>query len=91
MMASITLPRPSRKGNFANNAAPILVYKNRANSYRTRREKEKRKKTRVSIEEQTLWHILCEARTRLCSPGYMVGLAATKESYYRDTMQLLSK
>jgi hypothetical protein len=43
-MASITLPRPSQKGNLANIVAPIPVNKNRANGCRTRREKEKRKK-----------------------------------------------
>jgi hypothetical protein len=43
-MASITLPRPSRKGNLANIVAPIPVNKNRANGCRTRMEKEKRKK-----------------------------------------------
>jgi hypothetical protein len=43
-MASITLPRPSRKGNLANIVAPIPVNKNRAKGCRTRREKEKGKK-----------------------------------------------
>jgi hypothetical protein len=90
-MASITLPRPSQKGNLFNVVAPIPVNKNRANGCRTRREKEKRKKMRVSTEEQTPWHVLCEARTRLCSPGYMVDLVATKELYYRDTLELSSK
>jgi hypothetical protein len=45
-MASITLPKPSRKGNLANVVAPIPVNKNRANGYRTRREKEKKEKKR---------------------------------------------
>jgi hypothetical protein len=91
-MASKTLPRPSRKGNLANIVAPIPVNKNRANGCRTRREKEKNeKKTRVSIEERTPWHVLYEARTRLCSPGYMVDLAAIKESYDRDKLELSSK
>jgi hypothetical protein len=90
-MASITLPRPGQKGNLANIVTPIPVKKNRANGCRIRREKEKRKKIRVSIEERTPWHIFCEARTRLCSPGFMVDLAATKESYYRDKLQLSSK
>jgi hypothetical protein len=91
MMASITLPRPGWKGNLANVVAPIPVNKNRANGCRTRREKEKREKTRVSTEERTPWHVLCETRTRLCSPGFMVDLAATKESYYGDKLQLSSK
>jgi hypothetical protein len=83
-MASITLPRPSRKGNLANVVAPKPVNKNRANGCRTRREKEKRKKMRVSIEACTR-----ETGIQLCSPiGYMVDLAATKESYYRDTLKL---
>jgi hypothetical protein len=43
MMASITLPRPSQKGNLANVVAPILVNKNWDNGCRTRRENEKRK------------------------------------------------
>jgi hypothetical protein len=87
MMASITLPRPSWKGNLANVVAPKPVNKNQANGCRTRREKEKRKKTRVSTEARTR-----ETGIQLCSPiGYMVHLAATKESYYRDTLQLLSK
>jgi hypothetical protein len=43
-------------------------------------EREKGKKTRVCTEEQTLWHVLCKARTRFCSPGYMVDLAVAKES-----------
>jgi hypothetical protein len=93
MMASITLPRPSRKGNLANVFAPILVKIAGPIVAKQggRKRKRKRKKTRVSTEEQTPWHVLCEARTRLCSPGYMVDLAATKESYYRDKLQLSSK
>jgi hypothetical protein len=45
-MMSITLPRPSRKGNLANVVAPKPVNKNRANGCRKEgeREKEKRKK-----------------------------------------------
>jgi hypothetical protein len=42
---------------------------------------------RVSTEART--H---ETGIQLCSPtGYMVDLVATKESYYRDTLQLSSK
>jgi hypothetical protein len=86
-MASITLPRPSRKGNLANIVAPIPVNKNRANGCRTRREKEKRKKIRVSTEARTR-----DAIIQLCSPmGYMGDVAATKDSYYIDTLQLSSK
>jgi hypothetical protein len=49
-----------------------------------RKRKEKRRKTRVSTEARTR-----ETGIQLCSPtGYMVDLAATKESYYRDTLQL---
>jgi hypothetical protein len=44
MMASITLPRPSRKGKLANVVAPIPVKNHRANDCRTRRKKEKRKR-----------------------------------------------
>jgi hypothetical protein len=53
--------------------------------------KRKGKKMRVSTEERTPWHVLYEARTRLCSPGYMVDLAATKELYYRDALELSFK
>jgi hypothetical protein len=83
-----TLPRPSRKGNLANAVAPKPVNKDRANGCRIRREKEKREKTRVSTEEQTPWHVLCEARTRLCSPGYIVDLAATKELETHTTISV---
>jgi hypothetical protein len=55
------------------------------------RKKKKKIKMRVSTKEQTPWHVLCEARTRLCSAGYMVVSAATKEIYYRDTLQFPSK
>jgi hypothetical protein len=84
-MASITLPRPSRKGNLANIVAPIPVKIVGPTVAKQGGGKRKREKTRVSIEERTPWHVLCEARTRLCSPGYMVELTATKELYYRDT------
>jgi hypothetical protein len=83
-----TLPRPSRKGNLANIVAPIPV-KIGPMVAEKRREKEKGKsrKTRVSTESRTR-----ETGIQLCSPtGYMVDVAATKESYYRDTLQLSSK
>jgi hypothetical protein len=76
---SITLPRPSRKGNLANVVAPIPVKIVGPTVAEQGGRKRKRKKTRVSTEERTPWHVLCEARTRLCSPGYMVDLAGTKE------------
>jgi hypothetical protein len=50
-----------------------------------------KEKMRVSTEEQTPWHVLRETRIKLCSPGYMVDLAATKALNYRDILQLLSK
>jgi hypothetical protein len=40
-----------------------------------RKRKEKRRKMRVSIEARTR-----ETGIQLCSPGYMVDLAATKRS-----------
>jgi NAD(P)-dependent dehydrogenase (short-subunit alcohol dehydrogenase family) len=87
-MASITLPRPSRKGNLANVVAPIPV-NTRATIAEKRSEKE-REKMRVSTEERAPWHVLRETRTRLCSPGYIVDLVATIALYYRDTLQLPS-
>jgi hypothetical protein len=88
MMASITLPRPSRKGNLANVVAPIPVKIGPSVAEKGgRKRKEKRRKTRVSTEARTR-----ETEIQLCSPtGYMVDLAATKDSYYRDTLQLSSK
>jgi hypothetical protein len=87
-MASITLPRPSRKGSLANVVAPIPVKIGPTVAKKGgRKRKEKRRKTRVSTEARTR-----ETGIQLCSPmGYMVDLAATKESYYRDKLQLLSK
>jgi hypothetical protein len=41
-------------------------------------ERKKKRKTRESIEEETPWHVLCETKTRLCSSGYMMDLAAIK-------------
>jgi hypothetical protein len=87
-MASLTLPRPSRKGNLANVVAPIPV-KIGPMVAKKRREKEKgkRRKTRVSTEART-----CETGIQLCSPiGYKVDLATTKALNYRNTLQLLSK
>jgi hypothetical protein len=78
-MASITLPRPSRKGNLSNVVAPIPVKIGPTVAKKGGRERE-RKKMRVSTEEQTPGHVLCETRTRLCSPDYMVNLAATKST-----------
>jgi hypothetical protein len=74
-MASITLSRPSRKGNLANVVAPILD-----KIEPTVAQKRRERKMRVSTEEQTPGHVLCETRTRLCSPDYMVDLAATKST-----------
>jgi hypothetical protein len=91
-MASITLPRPSWKGNLANIVAPIPVkiVGPTVAEQGGRKRKRKRKKTRVSTEERTLWHVLCDARTRLCSSGDMVDdLAATKESYNRDKLHVV--
>jgi hypothetical protein len=88
MMASITLPRPSRKGNLANIGAPIPM-KIGPMVAKKRREKEKgkRKKMRVSTKARTR-----ETGIQLCSPaGYMVDLEATKALNYRDTLQLSSK
>jgi hypothetical protein len=87
-MASITLPRPSRKGNLANVVAPIPVKIGPTVAEKGgRKRKEKYEKMRVSTEART--H---ETGIQLCSPtGYMVDLAATKESYYRDTLHLSSK
>jgi hypothetical protein len=75
-MASITLPRPSRKGNLANVVAPIPVKKSSGQRLPNKEgEREKEKKTRVSTEARTR-----ETGIQLCSPtGYMVDLAATKE------------
>jgi hypothetical protein len=80
-----TLPRPSRKGNLANILAPIPVKIGPMVIEKGgRKRKEKRRKMRVSTETRTR-----ETGIQLCSPtGYMVDLAATKESYYRDTLQL---
>jgi hypothetical protein len=78
MMASITLPRPSQKGNLANIVAPIPV-KIGPTVAEKRREKEKgkkRRKKRVSTEARTR-----ETGIQLCSPtGYKVDLAATKRT-----------
>jgi hypothetical protein len=76
-MASITLPRPSRKDNLANVVAPIPVKIGPMVAEKGgRKRKEKRRKTRVSIEARTR-----ETGIQLCSPiGYMVDLAATKRS-----------
>jgi hypothetical protein len=51
MMASITLPSPSRKGNLANIVTPIPVKIVRPTIAEQRGRKRKRKKTRVSTEE----------------------------------------
>jgi hypothetical protein len=76
-----TLPRPSQKGNLANVVAPIPV-KIGPSVAKKGRKKEKGKKTRVSTEARTR-----ETEIQLCSPtGYVVDLAATKESYYKDTL-----
>jgi hypothetical protein len=86
MMASITLPRPSRKGNLANVVAPIPVKIGPTVAEQGGR-KRKGEKMRVSTETRTR-----ETGIQLCSPtGYMVDLAATKELNYRDTLQLSSK
>jgi hypothetical protein len=87
-MASITLPRPSQKGNLANVVAPIPVKIGQTVAEKGgRKRKEKEEQTRVSTEARTR-----ETGIQLCSPtGYMVDLATTKESYYRDTLQLSSK
>jgi hypothetical protein len=89
-MASITLPRPSRKGNLANVVAPIPVKIGPTvaeKGGRKRKEKKKKRKTRVSTEARTR-----ETGIQLCSPtSYMVDLAATKEVYYRDILQTSSK
>jgi hypothetical protein len=82
-----TLPRPSRKGNLANVGAPIPVKIVGPMVAEQGGRKRKRGKTRVSTEART--H---ETGIQLCSPtGYMVDLAAIKESYYRDTLQYPSK
>jgi hypothetical protein len=77
MMASITLPRPSRKDNLANVVAPIPVKIGPTVAEKKReKEKGKRRKMRVSTETRTR-----ETGIQLCSPTcYMVDLAATKES-----------
>jgi hypothetical protein len=86
-MASITLPRPSRKGNLANVVASIPVNSVGPMVAEQGGRKRQGKKTRVSTEARTR-----ETGIQLCSPtGYIVDLAATKESYYRDTLHLLSK
>jgi hypothetical protein len=78
-MASITLPRPSRKGNLANIVAPIPVKIGPMVAEKGGR-KRKREKTRVSTEARTR-----ETRIQLCSPtGYKVDLAATK-NYTTET------
>jgi hypothetical protein len=81
----VSKPCPGQAGRVTllTSSLPYLQ-KRRANGYRTRREKEKREKMRVSTEAHTR-----ETGIQLCSPtGYMVDLAATKESYYRDSLQL---
>jgi hypothetical protein len=80
-----TLPRPSQKGNLANIITPIPVKIGPSVAKKGgRKRKEKRRKTRVSTKARTR-----ETGIQLCSPRcYMVDLAATKESYYRDTLQL---
>jgi hypothetical protein len=53
-MASITLPRPSRKGNLANVVAPIPVKIGPTVAKKGgRKRKKKRRKTRVSNEART--------------------------------------
>jgi hypothetical protein len=80
-----TLLRPSRKGNLANVITPIPVKIGPSVAEKGGRKRtEKRRKMRVSTEARTR-----ETGIQLCSPTcYMVDLAATKESYYRDTLQL---
>jgi hypothetical protein len=79
-MVSITLPRPSRKGNLANVVAPIPVNNIGPKVAEQGGRKRKGKKTRVSTEARTR-----ETGIQLCSPiGYMVELAATKVLNYRD-------
>jgi hypothetical protein len=87
-MVSKTPPRPSQKGNLANVVAPIPVKIGPSVAEKGgRKRKKKEKKTRVSTEARTR-----ETRIQLCSStSYMVDLAATKESNYRDTLQLSSK
>jgi hypothetical protein len=53
-MASMTLPRPSWKGNLTNVVAPIPVKNRRANGCRTRRKKEKRKRKRGWVPRNEL-------------------------------------
>jgi hypothetical protein len=76
-MASITLPRPSQKGNLANVIAPIPMKIGPSVAKKGgRKRKEKRRKTRVSTEARAR-----ENGIQLCSPtGYMVDIAATKET-----------
>jgi hypothetical protein len=86
-MASITQPRPSRKGNLANIVAPIPVKIVGPKVAEQGGRKRKRKKKRVSTEAHTR-----ETGIQSCSPtSYMVDLAAPKALNYRDTLQLLSK
>jgi hypothetical protein len=65
MMTSITLPRPSRKDNLANVVTPIPVKIGPTVAEKKEGERKKEKKMRVSTEERTPWHVLCETRTRL--------------------------
>jgi hypothetical protein len=82
-MVSITLPRPSRKGNLANVVAPKPVNKYRANGCRTRREKEKKEKN----EAEYRGTYSRDWNSAVLAYRLMVDLAATKELYYRDTLQ----
>jgi hypothetical protein len=75
-MASITLPRPSRKGNLANVIASIPVKIVGPMVVEQGGRKRKGKKTRVSTKAHTR-----ETGIQLCWPtSYMVDLAATKET-----------
>jgi hypothetical protein len=86
-MASITLPRPRRKGNLANVAAPIPVNKNRANGCRTRREKEKGEKN----EGEYRGTYLQDWNSAVLAYRLYGGLSGNKRNFTTETLQLPSK
>ena len=83
-MASITLPRPSQKGNLAN-----VVKHKPAKHKGCRQRARKMKKGAVSTEAST-WRDLEFGGSRLQGYGGLSGSKAYTTTTYRDSKQLSS-
>ena len=83
-MASITLPRPSRKGNLAN-----VVKHNLSNTKGADKGQKKKKKGAVSTEAST-WRDLEFGSSRLQGYGGLSGSKACTTTTYIDSKQLSS-